>query len=395
MVGSQRRVLRCGSRPLPRFWAAALFGMLCALAPARGQSLADAAPPAAADPLAEARRLERAFERIAQRVSPSVVALRSHRAYPLIEPDAGADSQDESLLEPLIVVHGAGTVISRQGHILTNEHVVHAAARIEVFFYDGTREDATLIGADPRSDLAVLQVRRRDLPPATMCRPGSVRRGQWAVAVGNPYGLGNDGSLSVSVGVISNLNRVLPGLGEDDDRFYYDMMQTTAQINPGNSGGPLFNLRGELIGVVTAMHTRAGVDEGVGFAIPLSETRRRIIERLRSGQTIEYGYIGLTVRCAEPQERQAAGAPDGPGVCVLDVDPEGPAQRAGLRVGDIITRCDGVPVRSAAEMAHYIGLAPVGSRVRIEYIRAGRVRTVLVPLARRESCHVRRLRRGN
>src|SRR4030095_233605 len=171
-----------------------------------------------------------------------------------------------------------------------------------ILFHDGKTAVGTVLATDPRSDLAIVHVDRHGLPAAKLCDRARIARGQWTLALVNPYGLGNDGKLSVSIGVISNLNRKLPGLGEADDRLYSDMIQTTAAINPGNSGGPLFNIHGEVVGIVTAMHTRAAADEGVGFAIPLTPGRRTIIDKLKQGRSIEYGYIGLTTHNADSGE---------------------------------------------------------------------------------------------
>lgn len=274
--------------------------------------LAVVVPAAAEDPLARLDELQRAFQRIADEVAPSVVGIRVHRRY------ASRDDRGRSQSEQFVLVNGSGTVIDRSGLILTNEHVIKNADEIRVIFHDGKRVRAEVVSADPRQDLAILRVEREGLVPVRICEWESVARGQWSLVLGNPFGLGADGQLSVSVGVISNLNRQLPDLGDVAEHSYSDMIQTTATINPGNSGGPLFNLRGELIGVVTAMHTRAGGDEGAGFAIPMTPARRAMISHLARGtdagplfagtdEPAEPPVNGVTVESVDTRMRTAAG----------------------------------------------------------------------------------------
>ncbi|RMF78157.1 MAG: PDZ domain-containing protein [Planctomycetota bacterium] len=330
------------------------------------------------DPLTELKRLENAFQEVVREVGPSVVGVRVRRR--CVDDTGGSEEQRARLFEQLVIVNGSGTIIHSDGLILTNEHVVHDAFSIEITFHDGQSEVGKIVASDARSDLAIVRVPRTGLTAARFCDFSRVERGQWTVALGNPFGLGGDGQSSVSVGVISNLHRRLPGLGESDDRLYDDMIQTTADINPGNSGGPLLNLDGELVGVVTAMHTRSGGDEGVGFALPLDHLRRRMIERLCAGRPIEYGYVGLTVRSAEA------------GVAVDDVEPTGPAARAGVRPGDLIVRFDEMPVRDSTELSRLVGRTPAGSRVPLELMRDGEsLRTELV-VARRTPARAAALR---
>lgn len=233
-----------------------------------------ALPAAAEEPLAELQRLQTAFQDVADRVSPTVVGIRAHRR---LSGEGFGTGQ-------IVLVNGSGTVIDANGIILTNEHVVQRTHDLQVVFHDGTQVPGRVLAADKRNDLALIKVDRSGLPAARICQWPTVARGQWTVVVGNPFGIGSDGKLSVSVGVISNLGRSLPGLGETDNRLYNDMIQTTAEINPGNSGGPLFSLNGELLGVVTAMHTRSGGDAGAGFAIPMTPTRLQAIARLKTSQ---------------------------------------------------------------------------------------------------------------
>ena len=338
--------------------------------------------------------LQRAFQQIADRVSPSVVGVRVRRRYVTPTPRGADDKSATGLFEQVVIVNGSGTIVRADGMILTNEHVVQSAIDIEVLFHDGRRAKAELFAADARGDLAILRVDRKDLKPAAFCDWSAVRRGQWNIAVGNPYGLGRDGKLSVAVGVISNLGRRLPGLGAVDDRLYANMIQTTAPINPGNSGGPLFNIRGELLGVVTAMHTRAAADDGVGFAIPITPAKKRLINRLLNGKPIEYGYVGLRVAAPDAEQRQAAGIEPDAGAAVTRVEPGGPADLAGLRVGDLVIRYNDQVVRNASHLVEMVGETSIGAVAPLEIVRDTRRMTIRVTVARREVSRVGWMRGG-
>jgi len=390
----QRRAVRGpgGRRPRSLWLAAALLFALSIPAAPRAPA-ADEPPDAASGSVADLGAIERAFEQVAARVAPTVVGIRAQRRYAAALPvgDAGGEN---AAVEQLVVVNASGTIISAEGLILTNEHVVQAAVDVEVLFHDGRKLPATVVSSDPRSDLAVISVARSGLSPATLGDWEAVTRGQWAIVIGNPFGLGSDGKLSVSVGVIANLDRQLPGLGEVDDRFYSDMVQVTAPINPGNSGGPLLNIRGELIGIVTAMHTRAPADDGVGFAIPLTPAKRRLIDILRQGRRIEYGYLGVSVRLPEPAERTAAGLGAERGVIVQQVEPDGPAAAADLRVGDLLFAYAQSPVTGPAQLAELIGQTPVGTRVGLELLRAGQPLDLEATIDRRDISRVSWMRGG-
>lgn len=334
------------------------FVMLLAIAePGSGQANHDGN-----DPLDHLRDLEQGFERVIQRVTPTVVSIRVQRPALSLGNDPDADSLESSVA--LVAVNGTGMIIDPSGQILTNEHVIRGAVKITVIFSDGQRAPARLLASDTRSDLAILHADVGNRPPARFADPQRVRRGQWVVALGNPYGLSRDGNACVSVGVISNLNRRLPGLGEVDDRLYHDMLQTTTTIYPGSSGGPLVNLAGEVVGIVTAMHTRATADEGVAFAIPLSSERLTIVRTLQRGESMHYGYIGMTVReCAADSDPPTHGA------LVETVEPDGPAARAGIRPGDVVVNADGQAIDSPDTLMQVISHAPVGEQLGLVVLR--------------------------
>jgi serine protease Do len=377
---------------MPRFlplWLCVVLLFVLSILAAPSASIGDEAD----QPVAQLQAVQQAFQQVIEQVSPSVVGIRVMRRYVATVPGA-REGHDAGTFEQLVAVNASGTVIRTDGLILTNEHVIQSAHEIEVTFHDGRTLPATILAADPRADLAVLRSERTGLEPAKFCDWSAVARGQWTIALGNPFGLGDDGQLSASVGIISNLGRRLPGLGEVDDRLYHDMIQTTAAINPGNSGGPLLNIRGELVGIVTAMHTRAAVDEGVGFAIPLTPARRHLIDQLVQGHPVEYGYLGVTVRSPEQRERDAAGIGQDFGVVVLDVEPGGPAERAELQQGDLIIRYNRQQVRGAADLAEQVGTTPVGQQVSVDLYRDTRRLSVSVTIERRQVSRVSWMRGG-
>ncbi len=367
-------------RGLWPLWLAAAAAFLCSavLAPRAARGFE---PPAPGGPgLAQLEELQRTFQELVEQVAPGVVGIRAVRPVSSDDPET-----------PLqVVINGSGTVLAERGLILTNEHVIQGATEIDVLFWDGQRLRATVRASDSRSDLAVLEVPRDGLRPVSACDWSTIARGQWVLVLGNPFGLGLDGQLSASVGIIANLGRQLPGLGEVDDRFYYDMIQITAPINPGNSGGPLFNLRGELVGVVTAMHTRAPADEGAGFAVPMTPGRLRIIEQLAAGRSITYGYLGVTVRALQAAERATLAVAGG---AVVDaVEPDGPAAHAGVQPGDIVVSFDRQSVRGPSHLAELVGQTLVGATVRLELLRGGAPTELTVVIGERNLAGVVRLR---
>jgi serine protease Do len=377
-------------RDIRLFWRALGISFALALStPARADG-EGGKPPSSDAPSLE--QIEKAFQQVIEQVTPSVVGIRVQRRYMATLP--GDEGAAGGLFEQLVTINGSGTVIDADGLILTNEHVVQSAGEIQVYFYDQRMYPATVVASDPRGDLAVIKIERRGLTPAKIADWSTVARGQWAITMGNPYGIGSDGRLSVSVGVISNLDRALPGLGEVDDRFYADMIQTTASIHPGCSGGPLFNIRGELTGVVTAMHTRAPADEGIGFAIPMTAGRLHGIRELAAGRSIEYGYLGLTVRSVEPEERRLMGVESPLGAVIQQIDPTGPASLAGLRTGDMIMSVESSAVQGPGSLAELVGQTVPGQTVAVEVRREGERMVIHPVVQRREISFVTWMRGG-
>lgn len=256
---------------------------------------------------------------------------------------------------------GSGVVIDPRGYVVTNYHVIARGSRIKVGFADGRELFARVVGTDPITDLAVLEVKTdAPLPAAVLASSADLMIGETAIAIGNPYGL----SHTVTTGVVSALQRSL----KTGETSFYDFIQTDASINPGNSGGPLLNIDGEVIGINTAIH---GEGRGIGFAIA-SDRVRQITQALIKYGEVPEAWLGLSVGTL-PQK-------DGPAVVVTDVDPEGPAARANLRPGEVVVSLNGHELREADEFRHRMHGAPLGEPVRIGLRRGGKVLEIeLIP----------------
>lgn len=263
---------------------------------------------------------------------------------------------------------GSGVIIDSQGHILTNEHVVSGADKIAVTLSDGRKFDAELKGQDPRSDLAIIKIDAKNLPLAALGDSDKVKIGQWVVAIGNPFGFAMDNpEPTVTVGVVSALHRSL-GRMLSADRDYNDLIQTDAAINPGNSGGPLVNLYGEVVGINVAIFSTSGGYQGVGFAIPINSAKR-IISRLIEGERIVYGWLGVTVQNLNEDLVKFFGLKSKEGVLVANVLEDGPAEKAGIKAGDLISKFDEQPIPSVKELLSAVGKAEAGKRVELSVIR--------------------------
>jgi len=256
---------------------------------------------------------------------------------------------------------GSGVIISSQGRVLTNSHVVSGADDITVTLQDGSEHSATIVGQDPRADLAVLQLKGKlpALKPLPFGDSNSLRLGEVVLAVGDPFGVGK----SVTMGIVSAKGR--SGMGIED---YEDFIQTDAAINPGNSGGALVNLKGELVGVNTAIASKSGGYAGIGFAIPSNMVKPIMDMLLKDGKVVR-GYLGVTIQTvtsALATEHKLASAR---GVYIGGVDPSGPAAKAGLSEGDIVTAFNGVEVKSGDVLRNTIAMIRPGTTVDLEVVR--------------------------
>ncbi len=256
-------------------------------------------------------------------------------------PEAGSARRNVSSL-------GSGFVIDPAGFIVTNNHVVEKAEKIEVAFSDGRNYPAKVIGSDPKTDLALLKIEGKSFPFVEWGDSAAVRPGEWALAIGNPYGL----SGSVSAGIISAVNRNI------EAGPYDDFIQTDAAINRGNSGGPLFNIDGKVIGVNSAIISPSGGSVGVGFAIP-SSLAKDVINQLRQNGKVERGRIGVIVQPLTKDIAESLGYSFTDGAMIAEVSPNGPAEKAGLRRGDIILEFNGKKVTGSRDLAQAVAQAGV------------------------------------
>ncbi|MCI0401504.1 MAG: DegQ family serine endoprotease [Gammaproteobacteria bacterium] len=268
---------------------------------------------------------------------------------------------------------GSGVIVdTTQGYVLTNNHVIQDALEITVTLRDGRRLQAELVGTDPETDVAVIKIPAKDLKALPTADSDKLRVGDFVVAIGNPFRLGQ----TVTSGIISALGR--SGLGIEG---YEDFIQTDASINPGNSGGALVNLRGELVGINTAIFSPTGGNIGIGFAIPINMARN-IMEQLVEYGQVQRGFVGITLQDVDADLAEAFHLPDAHGAVVVGVTPGSPAEQAGLKAGDIITAINGDRIRSSAEVRNEIGLLRVGDKLQFDLIRNGKsvqISTVMSP----------------
>ena len=339
--------------------------------------------PAGAAPMDAAKAVETAIERAAEVISPAVVNIRVEREV----------SEDlHALLEqypnhPRVPFrsqgNGSGFLISSGGFILTSEHVVRDATEIQVTLATRKRYRAKVVGADPRRDLAVIRIDAKGLPAARFGDASTLRRGQFVLALGSPFGFGRDGQASLSFGIVSGTGRAIPGIGQELDRYYGNLIQTDAAVNPGNSGGPLVDLDGKVVGVNAVISSRTGASDGVGFAVPITSGTRAIIERLKRGEEIVYGFVGIEITEVGQEQAEESGAEVGNGAYVARVLPDAPGAKAGVRVGDVVVGIGKETVRSPDDVIQIVQATPVGHKVTLVVLRKGKRKRLTVEVARR------------
>ncbi|NIQ03555.1 MAG: PDZ domain-containing protein, partial [Nitrospinaceae bacterium] len=266
---------------------------------------------------------------------------------------------------------GSGVLINPEGYILTNDHVIGKAGSIQVTLKDKRVFDAQLVGADVTSDLAVIKIdSEKPLPHVEMGRSDDLMIGETVIAIGNPFGLQH----TVTAGIVSALNR---SIRAGNDTVYHDFIQVDASINPGNSGGPLLNINGSLIGITTAIYDRA---EGIGFAIPIDNAKRILDDLIHFGK-VRRGWLGVSVQNLSPQIQQYFKLDRPWGVMVTRVVRKSPADRAGLRRGDIIVTLDDHEIRDRSEYKERLASYSVGNGIRLGILRDGKKKRLNVKVA--------------
>ena len=270
---------------------------------------------------------------------------------------------------------GSGVIVSPEGYLLTNNHVVDGATDVRVTLSDKREFKATVVGKDPKTDVAVLKIDASNLPQITVGDSSKVQVGDYALAIGNPFGVGQ----TVTMGIVSATGR--GGLGIED---YEDFIQTDAPINPGNSGGALVNDRGELIGINTAILSHgSGGNQGIGFAVPVNLARQVMDQILKSGK-VTRAYLGIVPQDVTPAMAKAFGVKEHDGALVGDVSPNSPAQRAGVERGDIILEVNGKPVSDANGLRMNISMMSPDSTVNLKVLRNGTTRELAAKLGELE-----------
>jgi serine protease Do len=257
---------------------------------------------------------------------------------------------------------GSGVIVDREGHILTNHHVVRGAKTVAVKLGDGREFQATILGSDPKTDLAVLKISGKNLPTAELGGSDNIEVGQWVLAIGNPFGL----EQTVTSGIISAKGRANVGIAE-----FEDFIQTDAAINPGNSGGPLVDMDGKVIGITSAIASNTGGYQGIGFAIPTNMARAVMRDIIKQGK-VRRGWLGIYMTDLTQQLAQDLGMEYRRGVYVDEVVPDSPAAKAGIKAGDIITKVNDSELTSAAQLRNIIATTEIGKEIKLTYCRDGK-----------------------
>ena len=271
---------------------------------------------------------------------------------------------------------GSGVIIdAKNGYIVTNHHVVENASEITITLLDNRTFSAKVIGSDEGADIAVLQAKQPNLTAMTLGDSGKLEAGDYVVAIGNPFGLAH----TVTAGIVSALGRT--GINPDGGG-YEDFIQTDASINPGNSGGALVNLRGELVGINSAILSRSGGNIGIGFAIPVNMVKGVVDQLIKYGQ-VKRGVLGVNIYPVTPDIAKEFGVAESSGALVAGVVPGSAAEHAGVKTGDIITSINGVNMRDAGELKNTIGMLRIGDKVEIGLLRDGKPRKLTALIAER------------
>jgi serine protease Do len=339
-------------------------------------------------------QLSSAFSQMAKQLEPSVVNISSTYVHKAVQPrsrrqqqqpdEEGDDNGMQDFFERFFgnpfggppsagprrsYSLGSGVVVDKNGYIITNDHVVAKATRVQVKFNgDPTEYEAKVIGTDTPTDIAVLKVDRTNLVPAKIGNSDAVQVGDWAVAIGSPFGF----QATVTAGIISAKSRDIGNNDDPKNSGFQHFLQTDAAINPGNSGGPLLNINGEVVGINTMIASRSGGYQGIGFALPINTAVKAYNQIIKTGK-VTRGSIGVTFTANDESNRSFVKAYGGTqGIFVQQVEPGGPAEKAGLQAGDIITALDGKPITRWEELMDHVADAAVGQPMRVTVLRNGK-----------------------
>lgn len=334
------------------------------------------------------------FTDLAERLSPEVVNISTtseseqqmqftppHGQQQPGGPPSGPPGQDHDFWEPFERFFGpmpkrpfrqrslgSGFIISKDGYIITNNHVIENADEIVARLSDAKEYNAKVVGRDPKTDIAVIKIEAgNDLRAAVLGDSDSLRVGEWVMAIGNPFGLEN----TVTAGIVSAKGRFI-GQGN-----YDNFIQTDAAINPGNSGGPLINLKGEVVGINTAIFSRTGGNIGIGFAIPVN-LAKELLPELRDKGKVTRGWLGVYIQKVTPEIAESLGLSGTGGALVADVMAETPAKKAGIEVGDVITEYDGHKIKESNELPMMVARTPIGRSAKVKLVRRGKEMTLNV-----------------
>ncbi len=315
------------------------------------------------------------FTELVEQNSPAVVKITSKQKIPERQQAAepwGEQNEDEMFRhffnqpqpQQRAESLGSGFVISADGYVLTNHHVINGADEIIVRLIDRREFSATVIGADERSDLALLKIAATGLKPVVFAKDDRLKVGEWVLAIGSPFGM----DYSVTAGIVSAKGRSLPTERNDN---YVPFIQTDVAINRGNSGGPLFNLDGEVVGINSQMYSPTGGYVGLSFAIP-SDVAMQVIEQLKQNGHVTRGWLGVVIQEVDKKLADSFGLDRPKGALVVQISPGGPAALAGIKEGDIITKFDGGEIATSADLPHIVGQLPQGKAAQVAIIRDGK-----------------------
>ncbi len=354
-----------------------IFALALVLATGFGYSIEKVALGQTAQQLPTPQDLSRTFVGIAKQVKPAVVNIdtveevkrsssRQDSPAPFFDFGDGGPRRQKGT--------GSGVIISADGYILTNNHVAGSASKLKVKLTDGRSFTAKLVGADPETDLAVIKIDAQDLPFAKLGDSERVEQGEWVIALGSPFGL----SQTMTAGIVSALGRELGAQAQ-----FTKFIQTDASINPGNSGGPLVNMNGEVIGINAMIYSRSGASEGIGFAIPSSLASKVYSQLVQNGR-VTRAFIGIFPAEITPAIARSVNYKGTEGALVRDLSKaDGPAAKAGIRSGDIITEIDGKAIKSPSHLVETVADLPIGKAVKVKFVRDGVEQTTNVILSER------------